>query len=46
MSKVEILVPVLGESVTEVTVAKWYKNPGDTVQKDEIVVESRLGYHM
>ncbi len=39
MSKVEILVPALGESVTEATVAKWHKNTGDMVQKDEIVVE-------
>jgi 2-oxoglutarate dehydrogenase E2 component (dihydrolipoamide succinyltransferase) len=46
MSKVEILVPVLGESVTEATVARWYKNPSDTLQKDEIVVESRLSYYI
>ncbi len=39
MSKVEILVPVLGESVTEATVAKWHKNSGDTLQKDEVIVE-------
>ena len=26
----KILVPVLGESITEATVAKWLKNPGDT----------------
>lgn len=39
MSKVEILVPQLGESVTEATVAKWHKNPGDIVEKDEVVVE-------
>lgn len=39
MSKVEILVPVLGESVTEATVAKWHKNPGDLIKKDEVVVE-------
>lgn len=39
MSKIEILVPVLGESVTEATVAKWHKNPNDIVQKDEVIVE-------
>jgi len=34
-----ILVPVLGESVTEATVAKWLKNEGDKVSVDEAVVE-------
>ena len=34
-----ILVPVLGESVTEATVAKWLKNQGDKVSADEAVVE-------
>jgi 2-oxoglutarate dehydrogenase E2 component (dihydrolipoamide succinyltransferase) len=34
-----ILVPVLGESVTEATVAKWLKNEGDKVNVDEAVVE-------
>jgi 2-oxoglutarate dehydrogenase E2 component (dihydrolipoamide succinyltransferase) len=34
-----ILVPVLGESVTEATVAKWLKNEGDKVSADEAVVE-------
>ena len=28
----KILVPVLGESITEATVAKWLKNVGDTVE--------------
>ena len=30
---VEIVVPTLGESVTEATVAKWLKNVGDSVNK-------------
>jgi 2-oxoglutarate dehydrogenase E2 component (dihydrolipoamide succinyltransferase) len=34
-----ILVPVLGESVTEATVAKWLKNEGDKVDVDEAIVE-------
>jgi 2-oxoglutarate dehydrogenase E2 component (dihydrolipoamide succinyltransferase) len=34
-----ILVPVLGESVTEATVAKWLKNEGDKVNVDEAIVE-------
>ena len=35
----KILVPVLGESITEATVAKWLKNVGDLVEADEAVVE-------
>ena len=31
----EIRVPALGESVTEATIAKWFKNVGDTVKADE-----------
>ena len=34
-----ILVPVLGESVTEATVAKWLKNEGEKVNADEPIVE-------
>ncbi len=35
----KILVPALGESITEATVAKWLKNTGDTVEADEPIVE-------
>ncbi|MDA9606518.1 2-oxoglutarate dehydrogenase complex dihydrolipoyllysine-residue succinyltransferase [Candidatus Pelagibacter sp.] len=35
----KILVPVLGESITEATVAKWLKQEGDTVETDEAIVE-------
>jgi len=35
----EITVPQLGESVTEATVAKWFKAIGDTVVRDEPLVE-------
>ena len=35
----EINVPVLGESVTEATVSKWFKQPGETVHLDEPIVE-------
>ncbi len=35
----KIVVPTLGESVTEATVAKWLKNKGDKVASDEPVVE-------
>jgi 2-oxoglutarate dehydrogenase E2 component (dihydrolipoamide succinyltransferase) len=36
---IEIRVPVLGESVTEATVAKWFKGVGDAVALDEPLVE-------
>jgi 2-oxoglutarate dehydrogenase E2 component (dihydrolipoamide succinyltransferase) len=35
----EIKVPTLGESVTEATIAKWFKNVGDAVRADEPLVE-------
>jgi 2-oxoglutarate dehydrogenase E2 component (dihydrolipoamide succinyltransferase) len=35
----KILVPVLGESITEATVAKWLKKEGDSVEVDEAIVE-------
>jgi 2-oxoglutarate dehydrogenase E2 component (dihydrolipoamide succinyltransferase) len=35
----EIKVPTLGESVTEATVARWLKQPGERVARDEPVVE-------
>ena len=35
----KIVVPALGESVTEATIAKWLKSVGDTVEVDEPVVE-------
>ena len=35
----EIRVPTLGESVTEATIGKWFKQPGDPVAVDEPIVE-------
>ena len=35
----KILVPTLGESITEATVSKWLKKEGETVQADEALVE-------
>ena len=35
----QILVPVLGESITEATVSKWLKQVGDEVDSDEPLVE-------
>ena len=36
---IEIRVPTLGESVTEATVATWFKKPGDSVSVDEMLCE-------
>jgi len=36
---IEIKVPAVGESITEVTVASWLKNTGETVSLDEIICE-------
>ena len=36
---IAVMVPVLGESVSEATVSKWYKAPGDTVAQDEMLCE-------
>ena len=35
----DIKVPTLGESVTEATIGKWFKQPGDRVEVDETVAE-------
>ncbi|MBE2279792.1 MAG: 2-oxoglutarate dehydrogenase, E2 component, dihydrolipoamide succinyltransferase [Ignavibacteriaceae bacterium] len=37
--KINIPMPKMGESVTEGTIIKWHKKPGDTVKKDEIIFE-------
>ncbi|MBV7387516.1 2-oxoglutarate dehydrogenase complex dihydrolipoyllysine-residue succinyltransferase [Pasteurellaceae bacterium TAE3-ERU1] len=39
MSTIEILTPVLPESVADATVATWHKKVGDSVSRDEIIVE-------
>ncbi len=36
---IEIKVPALGESITEATVGRWFKKPGETVSADEPLVE-------
>src|ERR1700729_3501843 len=35
----EIVMPQMGESITEGTITKWLKKPGDTVQRDEPLFE-------
>ena len=39
MSSVDILVPELPESVADASVATWHKKPGDSVKRDEVLVE-------
>src|ERR1700732_1730677 len=39
----EIRVPTLGESVTEATIGKWFKKPGDAVAVAEPLVELETG---
>ena len=39
MAVVDLIMPKLGESIMEATVLKWHKQPGDTVQMDETVLE-------
>lgn len=36
---VEIKVPTVGESITEVTIGQWFKNDGDHVEMDEVICE-------
>src|SRR5437870_2018628 len=35
----DIKIPTVGESVSEVTIGKWQKNDGDQVEADEVLVE-------
>ncbi|WP_324674748.1 2-oxoglutarate dehydrogenase complex dihydrolipoyllysine-residue succinyltransferase [Hymenobacter sp. GOD-10R] len=35
----EIKIPAVGESITEVTIAKWLKKDGETVKRDEVIAE-------
>lgn len=39
MAIVELKVPSPGESITEVVIARWVKNTGDVVDKDEVIAE-------
>lgn len=39
MAIVELKVPSPGESITEVTIARWLKNSGDVVEKDDVLAE-------
>lgn len=37
--KVEMVMPKMGESITDGTILKWFKNVGDVVERDEIILE-------
>ena len=37
--KVEMVMPQMGESITEATVSKWRKKVGDSVKKDEVILD-------
>ena len=39
MAIVDLIMPKMGESITEATVLKWYKQPGDLVKMDETVLD-------
>ncbi|MBW6480076.1 MAG: 2-oxo acid dehydrogenase subunit E2 [Bacteroidales bacterium] len=39
MAKFEIVMPKLGESITEATITKWLKKPGDKIAEDEAIAE-------
>ncbi|MBT8272462.1 MAG: 2-oxo acid dehydrogenase subunit E2, partial [Bacteroidia bacterium] len=39
MSRVEFKMPKLGESITEAAIITWFKNPGDTIEEDEMLLE-------
>src|SRR5581483_6641297 len=36
---IDIKVPTVGESISEVTLLKWVKNTGDYVERDEVIAE-------
>jgi 2-oxoglutarate dehydrogenase E2 component (dihydrolipoamide succinyltransferase) len=36
---IEIKVPTVGESISEVTLIKWLKKDGDYVERDEVIAE-------
>ncbi|GAB3347204.1 dihydrolipoamide acetyltransferase family protein [Arachidicoccus ginsenosidivorans] len=39
MALIELKMPALGEGIIEATVLKWLKNPGETVEEEEMVLE-------
>ncbi|HEY4147827.1 MAG TPA: biotin/lipoyl-containing protein [Chitinophagaceae bacterium] len=39
MAVIDLVMPKMGESITEATILKWLKQPGDSVKQDETVLE-------
>ena len=39
MAQIEMLMPKMGESVSEATILKWLKNVGDKIEADESILE-------
>lgn len=39
MAQYELLLPKMGESVAEATVIKWVKQPGDSIDLDDTILE-------
>ena len=39
MSRIEFKMPKLGESITEATIITWFKNVGDRIEEDEMLLE-------
>jgi pyruvate dehydrogenase E2 component (dihydrolipoamide acetyltransferase) len=39
MAQVEVTMPKMGESITEGTIITWHKQPGDTIDQDETLLE-------
>ena len=39
MSQFDVIMPKLGESITEATITKWFKKEGDVVEEDDVLLE-------
>ena len=39
MAKIDLVMPKMGESITEATILKWVKQPGDKIEEDETILE-------
>ncbi len=39
MAQFEVIMPKLGESIIEATITRWLKQPGDTIEEDDAIVE-------
>ncbi|HRN95598.1 MAG TPA: 2-oxo acid dehydrogenase subunit E2, partial [Chitinophagales bacterium] len=39
MANFELIMPKMGESITEATILKWLKKPGDAIKQDDAILE-------